>query len=165
MFKFCRSLFSRHYTLDMLHWSKSLISWNSFWSSFFDRDDTMDTLLDTTKVFLSSVCFLLLPTDDAWDSIFFFCSCLVIPLAYYFRKMAPITAIMDAIYLWFSAMDNDLLHASVHSLSNKTEVRITFDLSHAHLYLSESDDEWDDKSSAANRIDISCGGGGYIYLL
>ena len=38
--------------------------------------------------------------------------------------------------------------------------RITFSLSHAHLYLSESDDEQDDKSAAANKLYISCGGRG-----
>ena len=31
----------------------------------------MDTILDMTKVFLSSVCFRLLRTDVAWDNIFF----------------------------------------------------------------------------------------------
>ena len=30
----------------------------------------MDTILDMTKVFLSSVCFRLFPTDVAWDNIF-----------------------------------------------------------------------------------------------
>ena len=34
----------------------------------------MDTILDTTKVFMSSACFCLLPTDFAWDNIFFFMS-------------------------------------------------------------------------------------------
>ena len=34
-------------------------------------------------------------------------------------------------------------------------------MSHTCLYLSESDDEQDDKSSAENTFDISCGGGGY----
>ena len=57
----------------------------------------MDTILDTTKVYLSSVCFRLLPTDVAWDNMFFFCSCRVIALAYIFGKMAPVTAIMGAI--------------------------------------------------------------------
>ena len=32
----------------------------------------MDTILDMTKVFLSSVCFLLFPTDVACDNILFF---------------------------------------------------------------------------------------------
>ena len=59
----------------------------------------MDTILDMKKVFLSSVCFRLLPTDVAWDNIFLFCSCLVIALAYPFGKMALVTAIIDAIYL------------------------------------------------------------------
>ena len=30
----------------------------------------MDTILDMKKVFLSSVCFCLLPTDVAWDNVF-----------------------------------------------------------------------------------------------
>ena len=59
----------------------------------------MDTILSMTKVFLYSFCFCLLPTDVAWDNIFFFCSCLVIALAYIFGKMAPITAKIDAIFL------------------------------------------------------------------
>ena len=57
---------------------------------------------------------------------------------------------MDAIYLWLGAMDNDLLHASIHSPSDKIEERITFALRHARLYLFEPDDEQDDKSDAAN---------------
>ena len=59
----------------------------------------MDTILDMTKVFLSTVCFRLFPTDVAWDNIFFFCSCWVITLAYYFGEMVPVTSIMDAISL------------------------------------------------------------------
>ena len=56
-------------------------------------------------------------------------------------------------------MDNSLLHASVHSPADKIEERVTFALSHARLYLSESDDEQDDKSAAANIVNISCGSG------
>ena len=48
---------------------------------------------------------------------------------------------MDAISLRFSAMDNDLLHSSGYSLSDKIEERITFALIHASLYLDESYDE------------------------
>ena len=59
----------------------------------------MDTILNTKKVILSSVCVCLLPTDVALDNMFFFCSRRVIALAYIFGKMAPVTAIMDAIYL------------------------------------------------------------------
>ena len=81
----------------------------------------MDTLLDKTKAFLSSVCFRLLPTDVAWGNIFFFCSCPVIVLAHLFAKMTPVTVLMDAISLLFGAMDNYLLHASGHSPSNKIE--------------------------------------------
>ena len=66
---------------------------------------------------------------------------------------------MDAISLWFSAMDNALLHSYGHSPADKIEERITFSLSYAGLYLFESDGELDDKSSAANTFDISCGGG------
>ena len=57
-------------------------------------------------------------------------------------------------------MDNALLHAYRNYSADKIEVLITFDLSHAHLYLSESDDEQDDKSAAANTFDRSCGDGG-----
>ena len=56
-------------------------------------------------------------------------------------------------------MDNALLHASVDYPADKIEEWITFDLSHIRLYLFESDDERDDKSSAAKKLDISCGGG------
>ena len=111
-----------------------------------------------TKVFLSSVCFHLFPTDVAWDNIFFFCSCRVIALAYCFGKMVPVTAITDAIYLWFGAMENALLHASGLSQEDKIEERIIFALCHARLYLTESYDDWDDKSAASNIFDISCGG-------
>ena len=82
----CRRLSPRQYAIDILHWSKSLIAWTSFWSSFFDSDDTIYTILDMKKVFLSSVCFCLLTTDVAWENIFFFCSCRVISLAYFLEK-------------------------------------------------------------------------------
>ena len=59
----------------------------------------MDTIFYMKLLYLSSVCFSLLPTDVAWDNIFLFCSCQVIALAYCFGKIAPVTAIMDAIYL------------------------------------------------------------------
>ena len=72
-----------------------------------------------------------------------------------------VNAIMGAIPLWFSAMDNALLHASVYSPEDKIQERITFDLSHARLYLTESDDERDDTSAAANTFDTYCGGGEY----
>ena len=91
----------------------------------------MNTILDMTKVFLSSVCFLLFPTDVACNNIFFFCSCRVITLAYRFGKMVPVTAVMDAIFLRFSSMDNALLCASGLPPEDKTEERITFGLSHA----------------------------------
>ena len=58
-------------------------------------------------------------------------------------------------------MDDYLLHAYGHYPSDKTEERITFAISHVCLYLSESDDEQDEKSVAANTFDISYGGGGY----
>ena len=57
-------------------------------------------------------------------------------------------------------MDNDLLHASGHSPADKIEERITFALSHACLYLAESDYEQNDKYSAANTLYTTCGGGG-----
>ena len=62
-------------------------------------------------------------------------------------------------------MDNVLLHASGHSPENKIEERITFVLSHAHLYLAESDDEQENKSASANIFYIFCCGGGPRYLL
>ena len=96
---------------------------------------------------------------------FFFCSCRIISLAYCFGEMTPVTAIMGEIYSWFITTDNDLLHASGNSAAYKIEQRITFALSHAHLYLSESDDELDDKSAAANTLYISCGGGRSISSL
>ena len=71
------------------------------------------------------------------EKYFFFCSCRVIALAYCFGKMAMVTAIMDAISLLFSAMDNALLHAYGHPPADKIKERITIALSHAHLYLSE----------------------------
>ena len=55
--------------------------------------------------------------------------------------MVPVTAIMGTIYLLLSAMDNALLHAYVYSPADKIDYRITFALSHASLYSSESDDE------------------------
>ena len=100
----------------------------------------MDTILDMTKVFLSSICFCLLPTDVTWDNPFSFCSCQVIELAYLFGKMAPVTAIIDAFSLWFSAKDNAQLNASGLSLVDKLKEQITFALCHEHLYLAESDD-------------------------
>ena len=57
-------------------------------------------------------------------------------------------------------MDNALLHEHGHSLGDKIEEWITFALSHARLYLAESDDERDDKSTAANTFNIPCGCGG-----
>ena len=56
-------------------------------------------------------------------------------------------------------MYNALLHAPGHSQADKIEEWITFALIHARLYLSESDDERDDKSAATNTFNISCGGG------
>ena len=138
---------------------------NFFLSDFSDGDYTMDKILDTTIFFLSSVCFRLLPTDVAWDNIFFFCSYQVITLAYSFGKIVPVTTIMDVISLLFSAMDNALLNASGHPPEDKTEEQITFALRHAHLYLSESYDERDNKSAAAKTFNITCGDGGYNYSL
>ena len=64
-----------------------------------------------------------------------------IALAYCFGEMAPFTAIMDAIYLLFSAIYNALLCASGHSPEYKIEEWSNFALSHASLYLADSDDE------------------------
>ena len=58
-------------------------------------------------------------------------------------------------------MNNDLLHASGNYPADKIKERITFALVHARLYLAESDDEQDNKYAAANKFDISWGGGGY----
>ena len=96
---------------------------------------------------------------------FFIFLCWVIALAYYFGKLAPVTAIMGAISLQFSTMYNALLHASGHSPADKIEERITFALGNARLYLSESDDKQDDKSAAEKKFDIFGGGGGSSYLL
>ena len=62
-------------------------------------------------------------------------------------------------------MDIALLHSSGHSTADKIEERITFPLTHARLYLAESDDERDENSAAANKLYISCGGGGSSYSL
>ena len=69
---FVEALSPQQYALDMINWSKSSIALTLFWSDFFDGDDTMYTILDTTKVFLSSFCFRLLLTDIAWDNFFVF---------------------------------------------------------------------------------------------
>ena len=98
-------------------------------------------------------------------TIFFFCSCQVITLAYSFGKMVPVTAIMDAISLLFRAMDNALLCASLLSPEDKIEEQIPFALCHARLYLTVSYGDLDDNSAAANTFDISCGGGVYISSL
>ena len=57
-------------------------------------------------------------------------------------------------------MDNALLRASGYSPWDKIEERVYFALSHASLYLAESDDERDNNSSTKNKFDISCVGGG-----
>ena len=62
-------------------------------------------------------------------------------------------------------MDNALLHASGHYPVDKIEERITFASRHARLYLSESYDEQDDKSTAAITFYICCGDRGYSYSL
>ena len=66
---------------------------------------------------------------------------------------------MGATSLCFGAIDNALLHASVYFPADKIEERITFALSHAHLYLAELYDERDDKSTTSNTFYIFCGGG------
>ena len=70
--RFVEAFFYRRYALDILHWSKYLIAWTSFLSTFFDGDGTMDKILYMTKVSLYSVCFCLLPTDVTRDNIFSF---------------------------------------------------------------------------------------------
>ena len=69
-------------------------------------------------------------------------------------------AIMGAIFLWFNAMDNVLVHASGNPPADKIEDRITFTLSHALLYLSESNNEQNNKSADVNKFNIFCGDGG-----
>ena len=126
----------------------------------------MDTILGMTTIFLSSICFSLLPTDVAWYNIFLFCSCRVIALAFFLEKWCRSPTIRGGGgYLLFGSMDNALLHAPGHSPADKIEERITFALSYARLYLAESDDERDENSAAANTFYISCGGGGYSYSL
>ena len=74
--------------------------------------------------------------------------------------MASVTAIMGTISISFNTMDNALLHEYVHYPEYKIEDRITFALIHACLYSAESDDERDNKSTAANTSDQSCDDGG-----
>ena len=56
--RFVEAVFCWRYELDLLHWSKSWIALTSFWSVLFDGYDTMDTILDMTKDFLSSIFFV-----------------------------------------------------------------------------------------------------------
>ena len=72
----------------------------------------MDKILNMKKTNLTSISFCLLPTHVVWDNFLFLSSCWAIAVADLFGKMPPVAAIMYAIYLCFSAMDNDLLHAS-----------------------------------------------------
>ena len=72
---------------------------------------------------------------------------------------------MDAISLWFSAMDNYLPRASGLYPEDKIEERISFDLCHARLYLTVLYDDWDENFDAAKTLDISCGGVGSISSL
>ena len=60
-------------------------------------------------------------------------------------------------------MDNALLHASILSPEDKIEERVTLALIHARFYLSESDDERDNKFTTANTFYMFCGGGGSRY--
>ena len=57
-------------------------------------------------------------------------------------------------------MDNALLHASGLSPADKMEEWVTLALCHAHLYLSESDDDQANNYVDENTFNISCGGGG-----
>ena len=52
------------------------------------------------------------------------------------------------------------MHVSGNSPADKIEEHIIVSLSHARLYLAESDGKLDDKSAAANIFYISCGDGG-----
>ena len=51
------------------------------------------------KFFCLHFLFCLLPTDVAWYNILLLCSCCEIGLAYCFGNMAPVTVIVDEIYL------------------------------------------------------------------
>ena len=86
-------------------------------------------------------------------------------IGFFLPKWRWSPTIMGAISLWFSEMDNSLLHASGHPPENKIEECITFALSYANLYLAESDDERYDKSAATNTFYIFCGSGGSISSL
>ena len=55
--------------------------------------------------------------------------------------MVPVTAIMNAISLGFSRMDNALLNMSGLSPEDKIEERIPSALCNARLYLTESYDD------------------------
>ena len=57
-------------------------------------------------------------------------------------------------------MNNALLYEYVNYPEDKIEEQITFALIHANLHSYESEDEQDDKSTAANAFDRSCGDGG-----
>ena len=57
----------------------------------------MDTILDRAKVYLSSVCFILLPTDVAWENIV--CSCRVVASDLFLEKWRRSSTIMGEIYL------------------------------------------------------------------
>ena len=92
----------------------------------------MDTILYMTKVFYLLFIFVYY-RQMLHGTIFFFCSCRVIAMAYLFGKMAPVTVIMDEISLYFSALDNALLHASGLSPADKIEERINLALHHAQL--------------------------------
>ena len=98
----------------------------------------MDTILDMRKVFLFPACFSLLPNDVVWDNNFLFCSCRVIALAYFLGKWRRSPIIMGGISLLFGAIDDAVLHTYGNSPEDKIEEWITFALSHARLYLSES---------------------------
>ena len=60
-------------------------------------------------------------------------------------------------------MYNALLHASGISPEDKIEEQIHFALCHSRLYLTESDDERDNKSDAEKKLDICYGGGGSVW--
>ena len=117
----------------------------------------MDTILDKKKYFCLPfvlVYYRLMLHGTIFLPLFVSGNC----IGLYFGKMAQVIAIMDAVSLQFSEMDNSLLNAYGRSPVDKIEERITFAMSHARLYLSESDDEQYNKSAAANTFDISCGG-------
>ena len=104
--------------LDILHWSKSLVSWN-FKSDFIDGDDTMEIILDMKKVLClpfvlvyhrlmlhGKILFILFVSVNCIDIMFL-------------RNGAGHPTITGAINLWLGTKDSYLLNAYGHYPSDK----------------------------------------------